>query len=57
MPRIHAKIPGMGEAEPDINELFAPLVPAQAFGVVLSEARDVLGHLREPLTRNCGVPT
>lgn len=49
MPRIRAKIPRMGEAEPDINQLFAPLVPAEAFGVVLSEAHEVLGHLREPI--------
>ncbi|HEY6786310.1 MAG TPA: hypothetical protein VI365_03275 [Trebonia sp.] len=39
----------MGEAEPDINELFAPLMPAQAFGVVLSEAQEVLRHVREPI--------
>jgi hypothetical protein len=39
----------MGQAEPDINELFAPLVPAQAFGVVLSEAQEVLRHVREPI--------
>jgi hypothetical protein len=48
-PGIHAKIPRMDEAEPDINELFAPLVPAQAFGVVLSEAQEVLRHVREPI--------
>jgi hypothetical protein len=48
-PRVHAKIPGMGQAEPDMNELFAPLVPAQAFGVVLSEAQEVLRHVREPI--------
>jgi hypothetical protein len=49
-PEIHAKIPGMDEAaEPDINELFAPLAPAQAFDVVLSEAHDVLRHVREPI--------
>jgi hypothetical protein len=39
----------MGQAEPDINELFAPLVPTQAFGVVLSEAREVLRYVREPI--------
>jgi hypothetical protein len=39
----------MGEEYPDINELFAPLVPTQAFGVVLSEAQDVLRHVREPI--------
>jgi hypothetical protein len=46
---IHAKIPGMDEAEQDIKQLFAPLVPAQAFGVVLSEAQEVLRHVREPI--------
>jgi hypothetical protein len=39
----------MEQADPDIGELFAPLGPAQAFGVVLSEARDVLRHVREPI--------
>ena len=39
----------MGHAEPDIAELFAPLRPAQAFDVVLSEARQVLSHLRQPI--------
>ncbi|HEX4833126.1 MAG TPA: hypothetical protein VH478_18760 [Trebonia sp.] len=39
----------MGQADPDINELFAPLVPTQAFGVVLSEAQEVLPHVREPV--------
>jgi hypothetical protein len=39
----------MGHAEPDIAELFAPLRPAQAFDVVLSEARQVLSHLRQPV--------
>jgi hypothetical protein len=39
----------MGQEYPDINELFAPLVPDQAFGVILSEAREVLGHVREPV--------
>ena len=46
---IRAKIPGMDEAEPDIKQLFAPLVPADAFGVVLSEAQEVLRHVREPI--------
>ena len=36
-------------SDPDINELFAPLVPARAFSVVLSEAHEVLGHVREPI--------
>src|ERR1700758_3295558 len=39
----------MGQDYPDINELFAPLVPKQAFGVVLSEAQEVLRHIREPI--------
>ena len=34
---------------PDIEELFAPVRPADAFGVVLSEARDVLAQVREPI--------
>jgi hypothetical protein len=39
----------MGHAEPDIDELFAPLRPAQASDVVLSEAREVLSHVRQPI--------
>jgi hypothetical protein len=39
----------MGHAEPDIAELFAPLRLAQASDVVLSEARQVLGHIRQPI--------
>jgi hypothetical protein len=39
----------MGHAEPDIAELFAPLRPAQASDVVLSEARQVLFHVRQPI--------
>jgi hypothetical protein len=39
----------MGHAEPDIAELFAPLRPAQAFEVVLNEARQVLAHVRSPI--------
>jgi hypothetical protein len=39
----------MGDAEPDIAELFAPLRPAQASNVVLSEARDVLSHVQRPI--------
>jgi hypothetical protein len=42
-------IRGMGHAEPDIAELFAPLRPAQAFEVVLNEAREVLAHVRSPI--------
>jgi hypothetical protein len=39
----------MADSEPDIAELFAPLRPAQASDVVLSEARQVLGAVREPV--------
>jgi hypothetical protein len=39
----------MTESEPDIAELFAPLAPAQASSVVLSEARQVLAHVRQPI--------
>ena len=39
----------MGHAEPDIAELFAPLRPAQASDVVLSEARQVLSHVQQPI--------
>ncbi|MGH3278791.1 MAG: hypothetical protein ACRDNW_06600 [Trebonia sp.] len=39
----------MGDAEPDIAELFAPLRPAQASDVVLSEARQVLPHVKQPI--------
>jgi hypothetical protein len=39
----------MGHAEPDIDELFAPLRPAQASDVVLSEARQVLSHVQRPI--------
>jgi len=39
----------MGHAEPDIAELFAPLRPAQASDVVLSEARQVLPHVQRPV--------
>jgi hypothetical protein len=35
--------------DPDIAELFAPIEPANAFGVVLREAHDVLAHIREPV--------
>jgi hypothetical protein len=34
---------------PDIDALFAPLPPKDAFSVVLSEAHDVLGQVREPI--------
>jgi hypothetical protein len=39
----------MAFSESDMAELFAPLRPAQAFGVVLSEARQVLAHVRQPI--------
>jgi hypothetical protein len=39
----------MGHAEPDIAKLFAPLRPAQASDVVLSEARQVLANVRQPI--------
>jgi hypothetical protein len=39
----------MAHTEPDIAELFAPLAPAQASSVVLSEARQVLAHVRQPI--------
>lgn len=39
----------MAFSESDMAELFAPLKPAQAFGVVLSEARQVLAHVSRPI--------
>lgn len=39
----------MGHEEPDIDELFAPLAPDKAFGVMLREARDVLTNVRTPI--------
>jgi hypothetical protein len=39
----------MDHDEPDIADLFAPIAPSRAFGVVLSEAREVLPHVREPV--------
>jgi hypothetical protein len=39
----------MAHSEPDIAELFAPLAPANASSVVLSEARQVLGHIHRPI--------
>lgn len=47
--------PGSGPAaprpddDPDIDQLFAPLPPAEAFSVVLSEAHDVLSQVHEPV--------
>jgi hypothetical protein len=35
--------------DPDIAEIFAPIEPAKAFGVVLREAQDVLGHIHGPV--------
>jgi hypothetical protein len=51
-------LPSRGDDEPptppqaadlDIAEFFAPLPPAQAFRVVLTEAHDVLPQVREPI--------
>jgi hypothetical protein len=39
----------MESDDPDIEQLFAPIAQAAAPGVILSEARDVLTHLREPV--------
>jgi len=39
----------MADSEPDIAELFAPLRPAHAADVVLSEAREVLPHVSRPI--------
>jgi hypothetical protein len=39
----------MVHSEPDIAEIFAPLAPARASAVVLSEARQVLPHIRQPI--------
>jgi hypothetical protein len=40
---------GVADAEPNIDELFAPLPTAQASGVVLNEAREVLSQVRQPI--------
>lgn len=37
------------DPDADIEELFAPIEPAAAYGVVLNEAHDVLPHIREPV--------
>ena len=42
-------IPGMDDDDPDIAELFAPIDPSKALGVVLSEAHEVLSHIHEPV--------
>jgi hypothetical protein len=39
----------MEDQDPDMAELFAPIDPAKALGVVLSEARDVLSQVRKPV--------
>jgi hypothetical protein len=39
----------MGHDDPDLAEIFAPIDPAKAFGVVLSEAHQVLPHISEPV--------
>jgi hypothetical protein len=39
----------MDDADPDMAELFAPLKATQAFGVVLSEAQEVLKHVHHPI--------
>jgi hypothetical protein len=39
----------MAHTDPDIAALFAPLAPAQASSVVLSEARQVLAHVSQPV--------
>lgn len=39
----------MDHDDPDIAQLFAPLEPSNAFGVVLSEAHEVLAHIHQPV--------
>jgi hypothetical protein len=39
----------MNPSDPDIEELFAPVRPADTFGVVLSEARDMLPVIHQPV--------
>jgi hypothetical protein len=39
----------MEHEDPDMAELFAPIDPSKALGVVLSEAHDVLAQIREPV--------
>jgi len=39
----------MDHEDPDIAELFAPIDPSKALGVVLSEAHDVLSNIHEPV--------
>lgn len=39
----------MDHDDPDIAQLFAPLEPSKAFGVVLSEAHEVLAQIHQPV--------
>lgn len=39
----------MKPGEPDIEQLFAPIAPTAAPGVLLREAHDVLAHVRMPI--------
>src|SRR5215469_11984977 len=39
----------MEDEDPDIEELFAPIDPSKALGVVLSEAHDVLSQIHRPV--------
>jgi hypothetical protein len=39
----------MEHEDPDMAELFAPIDPSKALGVVLSEAHDVLAQIRQPV--------
>lgn len=39
----------MEAEDPDIEQLFAPIDPSKALGVVLSEAHEVLSHVRKPV--------
>ncbi|HEV3381382.1 MAG TPA: hypothetical protein VG142_10430 [Trebonia sp.] len=39
----------MDSGEPDIEQLFAPIAPTAAYGVILREAHDVLAHVHAPV--------
>ena len=39
----------MEHEDPDMAELFAPIDPSKALGVVLSEAHDVLAQIHKPV--------
>jgi hypothetical protein len=39
----------MEHEDPDLEEIFAPIDPSKALGVVLSEAHDVLSQVHEPV--------